>query len=111
MSLSVGMGAHKVRRTLYFRVLFVPITSRCHCLDFTSQVVPYKDTWQWQNDAIALQRAAVEAGEDTSDAILLLQHDPVYTFGTRSSMEHVLFEVENPPAARHRTEQGGGKWL
>lgn len=80
---------------------------KCLCLDYTHRVVPYTDAWRWQRDAVEVRRAAVNAGEDVPDAALLLQHDPVYTLGTRSSMEHVLFDSENPPAALHRTERGG----
>jgi lipoyl(octanoyl) transferase len=51
--------------------------------------------------------AMLAAGEDFDDTVILLQHPPVYTLGTRSSEAHLKFDVEHPPFELHRTERGG----
>ena len=39
--------------------------------------------------------------------LLLLQHQPVYTLGSGSSLAHLGFDPEDPPLPLHRTERGG----
>jgi lipoate-protein ligase B len=51
-------------------------------------VTPYADAWRWQRDAAD----AVRRGGD--EALAMLQHPPVYTFGRRARPEHLLV----PPA-------------
>eukprot|EP00897_Mesotaenium_endlicherianum_P007831 jgi/Mesen1/7076/ME000369S06401 len=80
---------------------------RCECHDLADTLVPYTEAWAWQKEAVEARRAAIDAGEPYSDTVLLLQHPPVYTLGTRSSLDHLLFDTANPPAELHQTERGG----
>ena len=47
----------------------------------------YHDAWQWQREAAE----AVRAGED--EALAVLQHPPIYTFGRRVCREHLLLDA------------------
>jgi len=40
-------------------------------------------------------------------AIVILQHEPVYTLGEGSTVKHVLFDVNDPPFPLFRIERGG----
>lgn len=53
---------------------------RCYRLPLT----PYETAWHWQREAAE----SVRRGE--SEALALLQHPPVYTFGRRVRSEHLL---------------------
>jgi lipoate-protein ligase B len=50
----------------------------------TPGLVAYADAWRWQQDAAS----AVRSGGP--EAIALLQHPPVYTFGRRVRLDHLL---------------------
>lgn len=50
---------------------------------------------------------AIQEGHDVNDAVIILQHAPVYTMGTRSSEEYLLFDKKQPPCDLYRTERGG----
>jgi lipoyl(octanoyl) transferase len=69
-----------------------------YCLGLT----PYQVAWdlqrQWQQRLIA--------NPDQSDVLLLLEHPPVYTLGTGSSLEFVKFKNE-AGYELHRSERGG----
>jgi lipoyl(octanoyl) transferase len=70
----------------------------------TLGVTPYTDAWQWQLDAAEALRSG------GPEALALLQHEPVYTFGRRVRPEHLLV---TPEALRARgaavieTNRGG----
>jgi lipoyl(octanoyl) transferase len=63
-------------------------------------LVPYAEAWelqrQWQQQLIA--------DAYHPDVLLVLQHPPVYTLGTGSSLEHLRFTIDHE---LHRTERGG----
>lgn len=69
-----------------------------YCLGITSYQVAWDLQKQWQQKLIA----------DAShpDVLLLLEHPPVYTLGTGSSLEFVKFEA-NAGYELHRSERGG----
>lgn len=49
-----------------------------------------------------------ECIEGARDALILVEHPPVYTLGRGATQEHVLFDAEAPGAPElHRTERGG----
>ena len=75
--------------------------------DLSDQVVDYPSAWAWQKAyAAALARERGQAkGRD--QALVILQHEPTYTLGTGSSVEHVKFDLEHPPHPLFRTERGG----
>jgi lipoyl(octanoyl) transferase len=61
----------------------------CRVADVRGRPVPYGTAWRWQHALAAQLRADATA----SDVLLLLEHAPVYTLGTASSPEHVLFHA------------------
>jgi len=59
--------------------------------DLRDRHVPYVEAWRWQRQ---LQKEAIDrASEDRprEDAMLLLEHESVYTLGKGSKLEHVTF--------------------
>lgn len=89
--------------------------SQMHLYDLTRRPVPYQQAWELQHSlADARRRDAA-----LPDALVLLEHEPVYTLGTASSLDHVLFssaELRRGEAAAPtggdvpllvRTERGG----
>ena len=50
---------------------------------------PYQATWDWQR-----ARAAAVAAGAAPEAVLLVEHTPVFTFGTRSDPAHLLTPEE-----------------
>ena len=73
------------------------------CINALAQV-PYLRALEWQR---SLVRRRLSAGEGAADELLLLQHPPVYTLGTGSSLAHLRFDPASPPFELHRTERGG----
>jgi lipoyl(octanoyl) transferase len=59
----------------------------CRVADVRGPPVAYGAAWRWQHALAAQMRVDPTA----PDALLLLEHAPVYTLGTASSPEHVLF--------------------
>ena len=70
------------------------------------KLVPYAEALEWQR---SLQKARVasilEPGATASDAIIVLQHPPVLTLGTRSTLDNL--RSDTPPFELFRTERGG----
>jgi lipoate-protein ligase B len=54
----------------------------------TFPITPYEDAWRWQQ---ATARSVRHGGDE---ALALLQHPPVYTFGRRVNPEHLLASPE-----------------
>lgn len=44
---------------------------------------------------------------DSQDRLLILQHGPVYTLGTGSTLDNLRFPLDRPPFPLYRTERGG----
>jgi lipoyl(octanoyl) transferase len=63
----------------------------------------YQTVWQWQR---SLLKARLD-NPALADVLLLVEHPPVYTLGTGSSLDHLKFDPRHSPAALHRTERGG----
>ena len=60
-----------------------------HALRLTRfPLVDYATAWRWQEETAA----AVRAG--AAEALILLQHPPVYTLGRRPSYEHLLLSAD-----------------
>lgn len=87
-------------------------------LDVNGPPVRYQTAWQWQQDLCRQLRKDPAA----SDVLLMLEHQPVYTLGTASNLDYVLFDAHellptddfNEPASGStqlpdlvRTERGG----
>ena len=72
--------------------------------------MPYTRAWAWQKALVRRKLAALAAGEEPADELLVLQHTPVYTLGTGSTVDNLRFSADAPPpfgAELHRTERGG----
>eukprot|EP00850_Spirogloea_muscicola_P012431 SM000080S22946 [mRNA] locus=s80:193532:195229:- [translate_table: standard] len=92
---------------------------RCVCHDWSAREVPYQEAWDWQRATVAARIAAQDGLGKSSeaaspsgdagqhDAVMLLQHRPVYTLGSGSSLEHLRFDPTCPPVELVRTERGG----
>ncbi|NEO83966.1 MAG: lipoyl(octanoyl) transferase LipB [Spirulina sp. SIO3F2] len=66
-------------------------------------IVPYRQAWGYQQQ---LHKCLV-ADPTLSDQLLLLEHHPVYTLGTGSSLAHVKFASTQSSHELIRTERGG----
>lgn len=73
------------------------------CILIQSPQVPYRQAWTWQQQQVARRRENPEL----ADALLLLEHPPVYTLGRGASLDFVRFSQKNPPPELHRIERGG----
>lgn len=80
---------------------------RCDYYDLYDELVPYKDAWSWQKHMVETKHALLEADKDECDSVVVLQHPPVYTLGTRSSEKFLLFDLHDSPIDIYRTERGG----
>lgn len=66
------------------------------CLD-------YAQVWAWQRQLQDNRRN----NPDRPDVLLLLEHPAVYTLGRGSSLAHLKFDLQHPPAPVYRIERGG----
>ncbi|GIL53867.1 hypothetical protein Vafri_9383 [Volvox africanus] len=77
--------------------------------DLSQEVVDYEQAWAWQR--ALLDRAAAVAADGgprgCRNAVLLLQHPPVYTLGAGSTTDHLRFTPGTSTIPLHRTERGG----
>ncbi|BBN09983.1 lipoyl(octanoyl) transferase [Marchantia polymorpha subsp. ruderalis] len=90
--------------------LFVPSRDQrrqCECHDLFKEIVPYVEAWRWQKETVERISASVARGEEPPNSVVLLQHSPVYTMGTRSSDAYLRFDKNHPPFELHQTERGG----
>lgn len=74
------------------------------CLLYNQYLLPYLDAWKWQKE-LHSQRV-----QDPSldDALILLEHPPVYTLGRGASNEFLKFDpIEKNSYKVHRVERGG----
>ena len=63
--------------------------------------------WSWQKKIVRDKRAQIEKEGDCNDTLIVLQHPPVYTLGTASTVENLKFDMKNAPFNIYRTERGG----
>lgn len=73
------------------------------CVVYQGGLVPYKLAWETQR---SLVKKRLE-DPNLEDILLLLEHPPVYTLGTGSSLEFLKFDLITTPYEVHRTERGG----
>ncbi|CDF32751.1 unnamed protein product [Chondrus crispus] len=77
--------------------------SQMHLYDLTRAPVPYQQAWELQHSlADARRRDAA-----LPDALVLLEHEPVYTLGTASSLDHAAASTGSDVPLLVRTERGG----
>lgn len=75
--------------------------------DLSDQIVDYCSAWAWQKAYASALASEREQASRRDQALIILQHEPTYTLGTGSSLEHVKFDPEDPPHPLFRTERGG----
>ena len=66
-------------------------------------LVPFSSAWAWQQ----AQVQARKLDPSLPDALMLLEHSPVYTLGQGSSLDFLKFDPETSPYDLHRIERGG----
>ena len=75
----------------------------CLWFDVRRELVPYAQALEWQR---ALARARYNRPE-LPDAVLVLEHPPVYTLGRGATADNVLFDPAAGDYELHRVERGG----
>jgi lipoyl(octanoyl) transferase len=88
-------------------MMLLSVLNRCDCFDLHQQIVPYADSWAWQQSIVTKRKGLVDRDEDCSDTLIVLQHPPVYTLGTDSILDYVHFDVKDPRFEIHRIDRGG----
>ncbi|XP_024970683.1 plastidial lipoyltransferase 2-like isoform X2 [Cynara cardunculus var. scolymus] len=71
------------------------------------EVIPFAEAWSWQKSVVEERKTLIDSNEDGLDALIALQHQPVYTLGTASSENNLNFDIKNPPFPLYQTERGG----
>jgi lipoyl(octanoyl) transferase len=78
------------------------VSRLCHLYQ-SDRLIPYVEAWQWQKDLVQARRQ----DSQLPDALLLMEHPPVYTLGQGSSLEFIKFALDDPQIECHRIERGG----
>ena len=65
--------------------------------------VQYDKAWHWQKE----WQGKLLTDPNHGQAVWLLEHLPCYTLGRGANEENILFDLDAPPAALHRTDRGG----
>ena len=79
------------------------VTTQRECLLYNCGEIDYQTAWVWQR---SLQQARIKDGT-ISDALMILEHPPVYTLGTGSSLEFLKFDHLETEYELYRVERGG----
>ncbi len=74
-----------------------------NCLLYNCGEIDYQSAWIWQK---SLQQERIKDPE-IADALLILEHPPVYTLGTGSSLEFLKFDHLETEYELYRVERGG----
>jgi lipoyl(octanoyl) transferase len=78
-------------------------TAKRECLLYNCGEIDYQTAWIWQK---SLQQERIK-DPHKSDALLILEHPPVYTLGTGSSLEFLKFDHLETEYELYRVERGG----
>ena len=70
---------------------------------YTLGQIPYGRAWHWQQQLVAQRRET----PNLPDALLLLEHPPVYTLGQGSTPDFLKFDPAHSEVELYRTERGG----
>lgn len=79
------------------------ITAQATCHLYNCGTISYLEAWEWQKQ---LQRDRI-TNPDLADALILLEHPPVYTLGQGGNTAFLRFDLENTPFPVHQVERGG----
>jgi len=74
-----------------------------YCTLYNQKIVKFDRAWENQKSLVT------ERVKDTAlnDVLILLEHPPVYTLGTGSTLDFVNFDLETSGFEIHRLERGG----
>jgi lipoyl(octanoyl) transferase len=78
-------------------------TNKRKCLVFNQEEIDYQTAWIWQK---CLQKERM-VDPDLADALIVLEHPPVYTLGTGSNIDFVKFDHLQTEYELYRVERGG----
>jgi lipoyl(octanoyl) transferase len=78
-------------------------TAQRECLLYNCGEIDYQTAWIWQK---SLQQERIKDAE-IADALVILEHPPVYTLGTGSSLEFLKFDHLETEYELYRVERGG----
>ena len=76
---------------------------RRRCWLYNVEQMPYKIAWEWQRSLVA-ERIN---NPHVDDALILLEHPPVYTLGQGASLDFINFDLNQTKWEVHRIERGG----
>ena len=74
-----------------------------YCRLYNQKIVKFDRAWSKQRSLVA----ARIKNEALPDVLILLEHPPVYTLGTGSTLDFVNFDLETSGFEIHRIERGG----
>ena len=77
--------------------------NRRHCVLNNQQLVQYTEAWAYQR---SLVRERIN-NPNLNDVLILLEHPPVYTLGTGSTVDFLKFNPQESEFEVHRIERGG----
>ncbi|GMH23184.1 hypothetical protein Nepgr_025027 [Nepenthes gracilis] len=83
------------------------IWRQCEYIDLHNELVSYRKAWALQKAIVKEKKTLIERNQECPDAVIILQHLPVFTLGTRSSEQYLNFDLNNPQYDVVRTERGG----
>lgn len=66
-------------------------------------LIPYQKAWKYQQKLVKERLDNPEL----SDKLLLIEHPPVYTLGTASTLNNLKFDINNFSGEIYRIERGG----
>lgn len=75
---------------------------RC-CYLYNQKLIGYSVAWDWQKQ---LLQERIN-NPSLSDALILLEHPPVYTLGQGASLEFLKFNIDKTAFEVYRVERGG----
>lgn len=73
------------------------------CFFYNQGLIPYLDALQWQRSLLT-ERIN---NPNLEDALILLEHPPVYTLGHGANPEFLKFDLDKSEYNVHRVERGG----
>lgn len=78
-------------------------SSRRCCYLYNQKLISYSLAWNWQKK---LLQERIN-NPSLNDALILLEHPPVYTLGQGASLDFVNFDIDKTAFEVHRVERGG----
>ena len=78
-------------------------SNKRYCTLFNQKIVEFDRAWKVQRSLVAKR---IE-NADLNDVLILLEHPPVYTLGTGSTLDFVNFDLETSGFEIYRIERGG----